>query len=146
MKVQENQIGLKLSGIHQVVVCADDVNLLGKNTNAIKKDTATLIDISKEVSPEVNVEKTKYMLMSHHQKAGQNHNIKIGNRFFENVAKFKYLGMTITNQSFIHEEIKSRLNLGNACYHSVQNCLSSHLLSKSVNIKVYKTNIACSFV
>jgi hypothetical protein len=54
------------------------------------------------------------MLLSHHQNAGHNHNIKIGNRSFENVAQFKYLGMTITNQNLIQEEIKRRLNLGNA--------------------------------
>jgi hypothetical protein len=53
--------------------------------------------------------------------------------------QFRYLGMTITNQNLIQEEVKSRLNLGNACNHSVQNLFSSHLLSK--NIKLYKTII-----
>jgi hypothetical protein len=67
--------------------------------------------------PEVHTEETKYMLMSHHQNAGQNHEIKIADRSSENVSQFKYLGMTITNQNSIHKEIKSRLNLRNACYH-----------------------------
>jgi hypothetical protein len=53
----------------------------------------------------VNSEKTKHMLLSRHQNAGQNHNITIGNRYFENVAQFKYLGTTITNQNLIQEEI-----------------------------------------
>jgi hypothetical protein len=48
--------------------------------------------------------------MSGHQIAGRSHNIKIANRTFEDVAKFRYFGMTITNESLIHEEIKSRLN------------------------------------
>jgi hypothetical protein len=53
----------------------------------------------------------------------------------------KYLGTTLTNQNDIHDEIKNRLNMGNACYHSVQNLLSSHLISKNLKIKIYKTVI-----
>jgi hypothetical protein len=69
------------------------------------------------------------------QNVGQNHDIKVGNRCFDNVAQFKYLGTTITNQNLIEEEIKRRLNSGNACYHSVQNLLSERLLSKNIKIK-----------
>jgi hypothetical protein len=79
------------------------------------------------------------MLLSCHQNAGQNYNIKIANRCFENVAQFRYLGMTITDQNLIQEKIKRRLNMSNTCYHSVQNLLSSHLLSKNIKIKIYKT-------
>jgi hypothetical protein len=57
-------------------------------------DTQTLIDTSKETALEVNTDKTKYMLLSLHQNAGQNHDIKIGNRCFESVAQFRYLGTT----------------------------------------------------
>jgi hypothetical protein len=78
----------------------------------------------KEDGLEVNAEKTKYMLLSRHQSARQNHDIKIGNRSFENVAQVRYLGTTITNQNFNQEGIRRSLNLGNAHYHSVQNfCL-----------------------
>jgi ribosomal protein S2 len=72
------------------------------------------------------------MFLSHHQNVGQNHDLKIANRCFENVVQFRYLGTTVTNQNLIQEEIKSRLKLGNASYHSVQNLLSSHLLSKNI--------------
>jgi hypothetical protein len=57
------------------------------------------------------------------------------------LVKFKYLGMAITNQNLIHEEIKSRLSTDNACYHSVWNLLSFSLLSRNIMIKIYKTII-----
>jgi hypothetical protein len=81
------------------------------------------------------------MLLSRQQNAGQNHDIKTANRSFENVAQFKYLGTTITNQNLIQGEIKWRLNTGIACYHSVQNLTSSRLLSKNVKIRINKTII-----
>jgi hypothetical protein len=78
------------------------------------------------------------MLMSCYQKAGQKYSIKIANRSFEDVAKLTYLGRTLTDQNFMPEETKSRLNLGNACYHLVQ-FLSSRVLSRNVKVKMYKT-------
>jgi hypothetical protein len=77
--------------------------------------------------------------MSCHPNSGWNQNIRIANESFENMAKFKYLGTTLTNQNDIHDEIKSSLNSGNASYHSVQSHLSSQLISKNLKIKIYKT-------
>jgi hypothetical protein len=57
------------------------------------------------------------------------------------VSQFKYLGTTVTNQNLIQEEIKKRLNSGNTSYHSIQNLLSSRLLSKNLKIRIYKTII-----
>jgi hypothetical protein len=76
------------------------------------------------------------MLVSRCQKAGQRQSIKIGNRSFESVVKFKYLGTILTDQNCIHEEIKSRLDSGNACYHSVQCLLPSRLLFMNVEVKI----------
>jgi hypothetical protein len=117
------------------------VNLLGDNLDTIKKNTETLIDARKEVGLETNVEKTKHMLLFRHQNTGQNRDIRIANRSFENLSQFKYLGTTVPNQTLIKEEIKRRLDSGNACYHSVQNFLSFRLLSKKLKIRIYKTII-----
>jgi hypothetical protein len=79
--------------------------------------------------------------MSRYPNSGQNQNIRIANESFENVAKFKYLGTTLTNQNDVHDEIKSRVNPGNDCYYSVQNLLSYCLTTKNLKIKIYRTVI-----
>jgi hypothetical protein len=132
---------MKLNETHKLLVYAGDVNLLGDNIDTIKRNAQTLIDASKEFGLKVNTEKTKYMLLCH-QNAGESHDIKAANRYFENVEQFRYLGTTKTNRILIiQEDIKRRLNSGNACYHSVQNLLSSRLLSRNINIRIYKTII-----
>jgi hypothetical protein len=74
-----------------------DVNIVGENTDKIRKITGGLLDTSKKVGLEMNLEETKYMLMSHYQKAGQRYSINIVNRSSKNVAKFEYLRATLTD-------------------------------------------------
>jgi hypothetical protein len=78
------------------------------------------------------------MFMSGHLYSGRNQNISIANESLETVAKFKYLETTLTDQNDIHDEIKSRLNSGNAFYHPVQNLLSSLLIYKKQKLKYIK--------
>jgi hypothetical protein len=63
--------------------------------------------VKEDIGLEINAEKTKYLIMSCHQNSGQNQNIRIANESFENVAKFKYLGTTLTNRNDIRDEINS---------------------------------------
>jgi hypothetical protein len=109
-KAWEDQVGLKLNGTHQLLAYADCENLLCDNIETIKKNTETFIDNSKKVGLKVNVEKTKYLLVSRDQNAGRNWDIKLANRYFKNVSQFKYLGTTVTNLNLVQEEIKRRLN------------------------------------
>jgi hypothetical protein len=88
-KIQENQVGLKLNRTHHLLAYADDMNTLGDNIDTINKNTETVIDASKEIGLEVNIEKTKYMLLSRHQNAGQNWDIKIANKSFQDGSQFK---------------------------------------------------------
>jgi hypothetical protein len=81
------------------------------------------------------------MVMFRDQNARRIHCVRIDNSTFERVEVFKYLETTLTNQSSVAKEIKSRLRSGNACYHSVRNLLSSRLLSKNLKIKIYRTII-----
>jgi UDP-galactopyranose mutase len=90
---------------------------------------------------EVNADKTKCMVLSRDQHAGRSHSMNTDNSSFERLEEFKHLRTTLKNQNSIQKEIKGRLKSGNACYHSVQNLLSSSFLSKNLKIKIYRTII-----
>jgi hypothetical protein len=108
-KVQGNPEGIKLSGTNQLLVFAPDVNILTGNINTLKKIIYALIYAIENFCLEVNMyiyNIYKYMLLPRLQTAEQDRNIKTVDRSSQNVAKFKYPGIIITIQNFIHEKIK----------------------------------------
>jgi hypothetical protein len=140
-RVQVKQDDLKLNGTHQLLVYTGDVNILGGSAHTVKENAESLVVATKEIGLEVNAGKTKYMIISRDQNARRSYSMTIDNSSIERVEEFNYLGTTLINKNSIHEEIKSRLKLGNACYYSVQNLLSSSLLWKKLKIKLYRTII-----
>jgi hypothetical protein len=80
------------------------------------------------------------------QHAGQKHYIKISNNYLESVEQFRYLRTNLTNQNSIHEEIKSRLKSGNACYHSARTFAFQFSTLKYTNKSIEKFNYACFVV
>ena len=124
-----------------MLVYAEDVNILERSLHTIRVTVGALVVASKESGLEINADKTKYMVMSRGQNAGRNHIMMIDNSFYEMVEEYKYLETNLTNHTYIQEEIKNRLKSENACYNSVQNPLSSSLLSKNLKIKMYRSLI-----
>ena len=108
MKIQVNQDELQFYVTHQLLVYANNVNILEGSAHTVKEN-ASLTVPSKEIGLEVNADKTKYKVMSGEQNAGRSYSIKLDNRYFERVEEFKYLGTNITILNCIQEEINSRL-------------------------------------
>ena len=96
------------------MVYADDINILGGSIYTIEKNTEALLVTSMGIGLKVNADKTKCMVVSRDQNAGQSHSIKIYNNSFEGVEELKYLETNLTNQNSIQEEIKSTLKSGKA--------------------------------
>ena len=111
--------------------------MLVGSPHSIQGNAESLIVASKEIRLEVNAYKTKYIVISEIRMLDEV-TVKTDNRSFARVKLFKHLGKSQTNRNSVKEESKSRLEAGNACYQSVQNLSSSSLISKNINIKIYR--------
>jgi hypothetical protein len=109
-RVQVNQNGLKFNGTHQLLVYADDVNILRGNVRTIKENAEALVVANKETGIEVNADKTKYMVMFRDQNAGRSHSIKIDNSYFERVEEFIYLGRASTFKIIFKNKLRTDLS------------------------------------
>jgi hypothetical protein len=98
-----------------------------------RKTQEASIVAGKDIGIEVNADKTKCTVKSRGRNAGRSRNLKIDNKSFGRMEQFQHLGKTPKNQNSVREELKGRLELGNACYHSVEGLLYS--LSKYVQIR-----------
>jgi len=100
-RVQVYQDGLQLNDTGQLLVYADDINILGGSIHIIKENAKALVVASKEFGLEVNADKIKYVVMSLDQNAERSHSVKVDNISFERVEEFKYLQRTLTHQNSI---------------------------------------------
>jgi hypothetical protein len=82
-RVQVKQRGLKLNGAQQLLVYADDFNMLKKSVHTVKKNAESLLVVSKEIELEVNADNIKYTAMSSDQNTATSHSTKTDNIYFE---------------------------------------------------------------
>ena len=78
---------MKLNGTHQLLVYADDINILGGSIHTLKENAEALVAAAREIGLEISADKTKYMVMSQDQNAGQNHSVRIDNKYLREGGK-----------------------------------------------------------
>lgn len=122
-----------------VLAYADDIIILGSDSQEVKAGTKELIINSKDIGLQINEGKTKYMVIS--RRENHEENLEVENYKFERVQNFKYLGVTINSKNNNHDEIKIRLTAANKCYYGVTSILKSKQVSLKSKITIYKVII-----
>ncbi|KAJ4446760.1 hypothetical protein ANN_13457 [Periplaneta americana] len=119
---------------------ANDVVITGRRIQDVEEALIALDKETQKLGFKINTKKSKFTSITIRQN-DRVKEVKMRTYKFEKVEKFKYLGATVTNRNDTREEIKHRINMGNACYYSVEKILSSSLLSKNLKVRIYKTVI-----
>lgn len=122
----------------QIIAYADDVVLITKRREIMEEMVQEIVTEGEKVGLKLNANKTKIM---RYGKQTQGEKIKIGGIEFEEVDKYKYLGVMITNKGDREAEIKEKLFATNKAYHMHKKLLKSKLLTRTTKMKIYNTII-----
>jgi len=122
-----------------ILAYANDIIITGNTRTEVQMNVKKLMKASKNMGLVVNVEKTKYMIVT--RRSEDCSNLKVENSKFEQVKEFKYLGVTLNNKNIMHEEINVRLNAANRCYFAMGTLFKSKKLSIKVKEKLYVSYI-----
>jgi endonuclease/exonuclease/phosphatase family metal-dependent hydrolase len=140
--VQEiDQRGTIYTKSSQICAYADDVVVVTRSETKIRQVYKEIERRTQEMGLMVNEKKTKYMMISTRQKQRQIQNLKVGDKTFEGVSKFRYLGNVIDREGRISECIKDRIQAGNKAYAANYHMLKSKIIKRAVKIQIYKTMI-----
>jgi hypothetical protein len=124
----------------QIVVYADDVNLIGRSNGLLNDAAVRMEEGANEVGLRINEAKTKYMINTRNKVCFRNEkHLQVYNYEFERVGEFKYLGSLITENSYNNADIKAKLMARNRSYYSVLPLLRSKAVSRTTKIRMYKT-------
>ncbi|KAG7309934.1 hypothetical protein JYU34_004449 [Plutella xylostella] len=141
-KVLTHDGGVQLNGQHKVIGYADDLALLGESEREVQEAAKILEEEAHRVGLRISTEKTEYLHMTRYR---GNHevrkNLQVGETAYKGVAKFKYLGCTITDTNTREQEIDIRVQNALRCSAALHKVLVSKLLSRKTKIRIYKTVI-----
>ncbi|CAG9130045.1 unnamed protein product [Plutella xylostella] len=140
--VLELDFGLQLNGKHKVVGYADDLAVLGKTAEEVRKAAKLLDTEAGKIGLRINRGKSEYLHMKRYKdKSGRRQDLHVGDVTYKGVSRFKYLGCTVTDTNTRDEEIDTRIQSFLRCSAALHKVLTSRLLSRNTKLRIYKTVI-----
>ncbi|CAG9134902.1 unnamed protein product [Plutella xylostella] len=140
--VLELDFGLQLNGKHKVVGYADDLAVLGKTAEEVRKAAKLLDTEAGKIGLRINRGKSEYLHMKRYKdKSVRRQDLHVGDVTYKGVSRFKYLGCTVTDTNTRDEEIDTRIQSFLRCSAALHKVLTSRLLSRNTKLRIYKTVI-----